>query len=137
MAKTFQELMQDMVNEDYGTLVNIASSAVSDVLPVCKQVDEENDGFLMLTSIVITAIASDGTLSATERRFLKDVFGFTDDHVDTLIGMYDKEMFNLVDKFADSFDDIKASVLVLVSAIAACDETISREETAFIRDILA
>ena len=137
MAQTFQELMQEFVNEDYDTLVEVASNAVSEILPTCKEVDQENDGFLMLTSIVITAIASDGNLTSTERRFLKDVFGFTDDHVDTLVEMYDKEMFNLVDSFADAFTDIKATVLVLITAIAACDETISREETAFIRDVIA
>ena len=45
---TFDEMLQDLVNEDYQSLVNIASNAARELIPVLKQYDSENDGALLL-----------------------------------------------------------------------------------------
>ena len=55
----------------------------------------------------------------------------------TFLSLYDSRMAELVDQFADSLSvDNKSNVLALVTAVAACDETISKEETAFIHKLL-
>lgn len=135
---SFNELMQKFVNEDYDTLVALAKNALGKVLPACQAVDPDHEGMLMLTSIVLAAIGADGTLTAIERKFLKDILGLDDEQVTKLIGMYSSQMVELVDKFADDISsDVKTDTVMLVSAIAACDEKISREETALIRKLLA
>ena len=55
-----------------------------------------------------------------------------------MIGMYDSRMVELTDKFADGMpSEIKTDTLMLVTAIAACDEKLSSEESAFIRRLMA
>ena len=49
---TFNELMQKYVNEDYSTLVVMAQKAMSNLIPVCRKVDADNDGFMMISSLV-------------------------------------------------------------------------------------
>lgn len=138
MANSFNELMQDFVNTDYSKLVAMAGQAMANLIPVCKQVDPDNDGFMMLSSIVLAAVGADGKLSGMEKQFLCDVMGLDGATVDKYIGMYNANMPELVDRFVDTLGgDIKNNAVMLVCCIAACDETISREETAFIRKLLA
>ena len=135
---TFNELMQKYVNADYSTLVVLAQKAMSNLLPVCKRVDADNDGFMMLSSLVLSAIGADGTLTALERQFLRDVMGLSDENISKYIKMYSSKMAELADHFADNMStDIKADTAMLIICICACDEKISREETAFIRKLLA
>ncbi len=138
MATTFNELMQKYVNSDYSTLVNLAQKALVNLIPVCKKVDADNDGFMMVSSIILSAIGADGVLSVLEKKFLGDVLGLDNDTVSKYIKMYNSKMADLVDHFADSLStDIKADTVMLVCCVAACDEKISREETAFIRKLMA
>lgn len=135
---TFNELMQKYVNEDYSTLVAFSQKALANLIPVCKKVDPDNDGFMMVSSLVLSAIGADGTLTALERKFLGDVLGLSDENISKYIKMYNSRMADLVDHFADSLTtDIKADTAMLIICICACDEKISREETAFIRKLLA
>ncbi len=135
---TFNELMQKYVNEDYSTLVVMAQKAMSNLIPVCRKVDAENDGFMMISSLVLSAIGADGTLTALERKFLHDVMGLSDESISKYIKMYNSRMADLADHFADNMStDIKADTAMLIICICACDEKISREETAFIRKLLA
>lgn len=135
---TFNELMQKYVNEDYSTLVLMAQKAMSNLIPVCKEVDPDNDGFMMISSLVLSAIGADGTLTVLERKFLRDVMGLSDENISKYIKMYSSKMADLADHFADNMTtDIKADVAMLIICICACDEKISREETAFIRKLLA
>ncbi len=134
---SFSELMQKCVNEDYETLVGMARSAMKDVLPACKKVDTDNDGFLMLSSLILSALGADGKLSALERKFTCEVMGIDDDTLDKFIKMYSSKMFDLADKFVDNMGtDVKAAAALLVISICACDETINRDEVAFIRRLL-
>ena len=92
----------------------------------------------MISSIVLSAIGSDKKLSQKETDFLRDCLGLDDEHIVKYINLYSPEMEALVDKFADEISaEIKLSTVALVAAIAACDEKICREESAFIRKILA
>ena len=135
---TFSELMQKYVNSDYETLVLLAQKALVNLLPACKAVDKENDGLFMATSIILAAIGADGVLTGLEKKLLADALGQDDATVQKFIGLYDSRMADLVDHFADNTnDDIKADVLMLVTAVAAVDEKISHQETALIKKIMA
>ena len=135
---TFNELMQKMVNTDYEDLVSLAQEAANRLMPHCKAVDIEYDGFFMLTALILSAIGADGVLSGLEKKMLKDALGVDDDNIQKLIGMYDSRMVELADHFVDNMgDDVKADALMLVTAFAAVDEKISREETGLIKKLMA
>ncbi|MBE6762897.1 MAG: hypothetical protein E7553_00875 [Ruminococcaceae bacterium] len=131
------ELLQEMVNKDYDELVEFGKIALSKLLPYLKQLDEENDGFFLLTSIILSAIGADGKLSALERRFLKDVVGLSDEGVDNLIKLYTAKSEDLTDALFDSAasNDFRGDLTMFILAIMAVDEHITREETAFIKKL--
>lgn len=133
---SFNELMQKHVNTDYEVLVDLAKEAVKRLIPPCQKVDPEHDGFYMLSSLILTAIAADGTLTALERRMLRDVMGLDDAAVTKFISMYDSRMAELANHFADNMgEDTKADACMLITTIASVDEKICKEETAFIRKL--
>lgn len=135
---TFEELMQKFVNSDYDVLLGLGKEAVSRVLPKCKAVDADNNGFYMLSSIVLSAIAADGYLTALEKKLLNEVLGLDEETTQKFIQMYDSRMVELTDTFCDNLDtDTKADVIMLVTIVASVDEKISREETAFIKKLFA
>ena len=134
----FGALLQEFVNKDYNELLALAKQAVVRVLPVCKTVDEQNNGIAALTGILLSAVAADGKLTRLEAQFLADITGLDAAGVDKLTDMYTGKMVELTDLLADKFSkEVKADIMILVTCLAACDETISREETAFLRQILA
>ncbi len=133
---SFEELMQKYVNMDYDTLRDLAKAAVEHLMPVCRQVDPEHNGNYMLASIVLSAIATDRTVSALEQRMLKDVLGLDNAGIQALVKLYQSEMTDLTDRFCDKINnDIKADTIMLVTCFAAVDETIVKEETALIRKL--
>lgn len=135
---SFNELMQSYVDLSYEALVQTAQLALGKLLPVCKKVDPEHEGVFMVISLVLSAVAADGVLSEKEQHFLGDVLGMDEAAINTAVHMYSSDMVDLVDQFADGLDeDTKVNSMMLIIAVAACDETISREETALIRKIIA
>ena len=134
----FNQMLQDFVNKERDELVYIAKRAMNELMPSCKTVDPQNDGYFMLTSIVLTAIGADGTLTEMERSFLREVLQQDDDTISRFIKIYDKGMYDLVDSFVDNLGtEVKSHALMLVMSIASSDEKICKEETAFIKKLLA
>lgn len=132
------EILQDMVNKEYDELLGIAKLTLKDILPACKAVDKDNDGVLMLSAILLSAVGADGTLSVKERQFLRDLLNFSDEQVSNLIKLYNADMANLVDTFVDTLEgDVKTSTVLLVASICAIDETISADEISYIKKLLA
>ena len=135
---SFEELMQKYVNTDYDVLRNLAKTAVERLMPMCRRVDPEHNGNYMLASIVLSAIATDGTISPLEQRMLKDVLGLDDAGIQALVKMYQSDMVGLTDHFCDKInEDVKADTIMLVTCFAAVDEKIAREETALIRTLFS
>ena len=133
----YNKLMQDMVNKDFDELVAIAQNSLVEVLPVCKEIDPDNNGMVMLVAIILSAVAADGKLTVKEKEFLKAALGLSDEAVDNMVKLYNGKEAELVDKFADSIStEIGAHTAIIVSAVAACDETINRDENAFIQRII-
>ncbi|MBE6587972.1 MAG: hypothetical protein E7647_06120 [Ruminococcaceae bacterium] len=131
------DILQKYVNADYDTLVTVAQKALTQLLPACREVDPENDGFLMASGIILAAVGADGVLSSLEKKFVCDVLGIKSETFDRFLKLYNEGLSELVDKFADTLEgDVKANTLTLVASVAACDEKITLEESAFIRKIL-
>lgn len=134
---SFNDTLQNLVNKDYDELLGFAKIAIGKIYPACQAVDEENKGVFMMTSIILSAIAADGKLTAIEKKFLKELLDLSDEQIDQYIGMYDSRMAELTNKFADALTaELKADVVMLVASVAACDEKISCEETAFLAKLL-
>ncbi len=135
---SLDEILQDIVNKEYDELLNIAKRALAEILPACKAVDTNNDGMIMLSSIILSAIGADGNLSAKERQFLRDLLGFSDEQVSNFIKLYNGNESDLVDMFVDTIQgEVKTSTVLFVCAICAVDETVSADEIAYIKKLLA
>lgn len=131
------DILQKYVNADYDTLVEVAQKALTELLPACREVDPDNDGFLMASGIILSAMAADDVLTSLEKKFVCDVLGIGDETFQKFLDLYNDGLADLVDKFADTLeDDVKTNTLTLVACVAACDEKITLEESAFIRKIL-
>lgn len=132
------ELLQEFVNKDYEELVAIGKIAFGEIYPVCKAIDKENDGFVAMTSIILSAIGADGKLSVLESKWLKDVIGLDDDAIDTMIKLYNSKSEDLTNALYDNApDELKSHLMMFVLSILSVDEKISREETAFIAKLFA
>ena len=135
---SLNEMLQEMVNKDYDELVAFAQRAMVEVMPSCKAVDPDNNGILMLTSLILTAVAADGVLTGLERKMLGEVTGLSNDAIDKMISMYDSRMVDLADRFVDNMgEDVKGHALMLILAFVAVDEKISKEEVRLVQKLLA
>ena len=131
------DILQKIVNQDYPDLVKLAKTSAANLLPVCKQVDPDNNVALMLSAIMLAAIGADGKLTALEQRFLGDVLDMSPSQIDRYTDLYTGNEEELVDKLADAVNSsLKADIVMLVASICAIDETISRDETALIRKLI-
>ena len=131
------DVLQKIVNQDYEELVALAKKAAANLIPVCKKIDPDNNGAIMLSAIMLSAIGADGKLTALEQKFLGDVLDMTPSQIDKYTDLYTGQEEALVDKLADNVNDsLKADIVMLVAAICAIDETISRDETAYIRKLI-
>ena len=133
---SFNELMQKYVNTDYPVLVDLAKEAVRRLIGPCRTVDPQHNGNYMLSSLILSAIAADGVVTALEKKMLGDVLGLDESGIQKMIAMYDSRMPELANYFADNMsEDTKADAIMLITVIAAVDEKICKEETALIRKL--
>lgn len=134
------QILQDLVNEDYDTLVGMAQSSIVDLLPIFNDIAEDGDGKNAIIALFATSLAVDGKLTDLEYKFVCDVLGgdFTYDEVKDIVQIhYNDEMIEAINGLADSCPtDLKSKLVVLCGAFLAVDETISRDEVAFIIKLL-
>ena len=134
---SLHDTLQSLVNKSYNELFVLAKMAMAKVLPYCKEMDAETDGRGLLTGILMAAVASDGTLSARESRFIGELTGMSGGEIRAFVVADPALTAETVDCFADLLDaEGKAAVCMLVAAVMACDERISTEENAYLRKIL-
>ncbi len=137
---SFQDLLQKYVNEDYSTLVGLAKASVADILPKCAEIDKDNKGMLLLMSIALSGIGADSKASPTEVKFLADVLGIDANKVVEILAIIVKNptSLELAKKFVGiSSTAIKASTINFIATLCACDETITRDEGAYILSLMA
>ncbi len=134
---SFNDTLQQLVNKEYPEIRKLAASALADILPILQKIDSDNNGMILLHAVIMSAIGADGKLSPKESQLLHDLTGMNNEQIDKFTDVYSSKMVDLCDKFADALNaDLKASTVLFLACIAAVDEKISREETAFLRKIL-
>lgn len=137
---TLNELLQDFVNEPYGNLVGMAKQSISDLLPVFNELAEDGQGSKFVVAFIGTSLAVDGQLSELEYRFVCDVLDgqFSYDEVKGLASAhYSGEMINAIDGLVDACPvELKSALITFCCCFLAVDETISREEVAFVQKLL-
>ena len=125
---TLNELLQDFVNEPYENLVGMAQQSIVDILPVFNEIADDGQGSKLIIAFIGTSLAIDGKLS--------DVLGgqFSYDEVKNLASAhYSGDMINAIDGLVDSAPvELKSALITFCCCFLAVDETISREEVAFV-----
>ena len=134
---TLNELLQDFVNRDYEELVAIGKIAFAKVHPVLCKIDAENNGYFLMTNVLLSAIGADGKLTDLESKWLKDVAGLDDNAIDTLLKLYNTKTEDVTDALFDNAPEtLRADLLMLVLSIMAVDEKIAYQETAFLAKLM-
>ncbi len=134
----FNQMMQDFVNKDYDEPVSFGKIALGKIMPVLEAIDTEHKGMFMLTSIILASVGADGTLTALENKWLKDVMGLTDETIDNMLKLYSSKMEDLTDALFDNApQEFKGDLMMFVLSILSVDEKISKEETAFVKKLFA
>ena len=130
-----KQILQDFVNEPYEKLVDMAIAAFADIKNTFEKVAPGVDASQLMVSLFATSLAVDGKLTELECKFVSDIFnGVTYNEIKELVeAHHSAEMVQFVDEFVDGFPvEIKSKLLTLCCCFLAVDETISRDEIAFI-----
>lgn len=140
MAKSFNEILQEIVNQSYEQLLQNASDALNDLMPFFNEAADDGNGAKFIVPIICTVMATDGKFSQLEYKFIKELIN-SDMSYDQFKGVvqqyYSESWRNTIDQLIDACDTkTKASLLCLCTYFAAVDETISKEETAFLRKLM-
>lgn len=135
----FRDLMQQYVNLDYDALLNLARNSLVKSLPALEKVlpNQENGTVFTVTFILLGAVGADGTLSVKERQFIKDLLNLDDDALNNIVKLYtgkEQDAVRGIVKMVDA--DSKIEIINLCACIVACDETITGDESAFVRSLL-
>ena len=134
------ELLQNYVNLDYEDILSIANTSLAEIMPVFNELADDGNGAKFVLPFICTSLAVDGKLSKLEYKFICDLIGDMD--YDTVLSnvqeYYSDSAVEFVDNVCDACpDDLKTSLLTFCLAFLAVDETISREEVAFVKRLLA
>ena len=110
-------------------------------MPVFNRLADDGNGASIVLPFICTTLAVDGRFTELEYRFVKDVTGVSqsyDDFKSVVQNFYSDEWVSSIDKVIDACpSDVKESLLSFCLAFVAVDETITREENAFIAKLLA
>ena len=133
---SLNQLMQKYVNMSYEELLGLAKFSLSQFIGTL--VDEAGAQTASKIIAVMTAacLGADGKLSALENKFFNDLLDCDDSYADNLAfvqSMGDDEARELVDGLVDRLsDEEKAAAVSFCLCFLAIDETITRDEVAFI-----
>ena len=132
----FRELLQKYVDTEYNVLIGLARQSLDTLEPFFQKRHGEK-ATIVIIAILNAGIGADGQLTAKEKQFLEDAFGIKPETVELMIDAYNGKEEDLVNAIHDNVeDDIKYHLFNLVAILAACDNTISRDEIAFLKKVL-
>ena len=137
----FNELLQNYVDKSYGELLGIAQLSFKDFAPCLSDMFDGSEGAAKALMVIVSScLGTDGKITALENKFLNELMG-TDSDYETTLAMAtvfgDAEGRELTDKLADVLpDDKKAALLSFCLCFLAVDETITRDEVAFVYKLM-
>lgn len=130
---SYHDLMQKCVNMSYDELLGLAKYSLSQFANTLGRTGGAAEACAVITA---ACLGVDGKLTALESKFLNDILD-SDDSYDSNLNfvrsLSGDEACELVDELVDSLSaDEKAAVISFCLCFLAVDETISRDEVAFI-----
>ena len=138
---SFNEILQDYVNKSYDELLFFAQQSFSEVAPSLSNVFGGSEGAAKAMMVIVSAcLGADGKLTMLEAKFLNDLLGVDDDYESTMqmvAAFGDDESRDLTDQLADALPaDKKAALVAFCLCFLAVDETITRDEVAFVYKLM-
>lgn len=137
---TLQELLKDYVNKPYEELLDLARNSVYDISDRLSKDGDTEIPAQVCFCLTMACIGADGQLSELERRFYKDLLGVNTTYESLSRNALESnaELATLADRMFDASGvELKASILSFCLCFLAVDETITRDEIAFINRLLA
>ena len=140
----FEERLQNLVNQDDETKVQIAANCFMELYPTFKAVDPDHDGLVVISAVLSTAAAADGQLNKAELALISALYKaikkpLDQDQIISLVrdAAGSEGAYDIVKTVRGMLDDEGAALLVnLIAAIAAIDDSISRSEVAYLADLI-
>ena len=137
----FRELMQKYVNLSFEELVEKSKDDLSTLIPIFDDITGDDSGAGLIFPLMCTCLAVDGQFTDLEHDYLCAVLGqdISFDDAKAAVAQYcGEEAQTIADKLVDSCpDNLKAVLLDLCTCIMAVDETLCRDELAFIQRLIA
>ena len=132
------ELLQDYVNKSYDELLAFGKIALSNLLDPLQSIFGTQQEVAQVVVIIISAcIGVDGKISALENKFVGDLLDNPGDYSSMIAQLSCEKSRQLTDQLFDSLTgDTKTHLLLFCLSFLAVDETISRDEVAFIKRLL-
>ena len=141
MGKSYNQILQEIVNLDYDELLTRAELVLPDVLDGLNNVARDGDGAGFLLALIGRSIVADGQFSDLEYQFvcqLLDLRYSFRELKDYLEQYCDDEWEVLLYRVIDAVDgDTRGGLLLLCLYVMAVDERISKEENALVQRLLA
>ena len=137
------QILQDIVNEPYESLVGMARQAIAELRPhfIKMAGGDEDKMATVFVGYIMASLAADGKFTQKEYEFVCDVMQvqYTYEEVKELVktGLNSEILSSLDSLFDDLPQELRSKTLLLCATFMAVDETISREEVALIHKLLA
>ncbi|MBP3395890.1 MAG: hypothetical protein J6L87_01835 [Clostridia bacterium] len=127
------QLLQNYVNMSYDELLSQANHSLSQFINTLGSAESASKICAVITA---ACLGVDGKLTSLESKFLNDLLDSDhsyDSNLDFVQSLSGDEACKLVDELVDSLSaDAKAAVVSFCLCFLAVDETISRDEVAFV-----
>ena len=143
---TFNELLQDLVNKSDEEKMSLIASNFKDIYPKLIKFDDEpdSDGHYTTMIILACAVCADGELDQFEAAVVSSIMGaigydIPESKLADIMRGITKELsiYEVMADFMDTLNtDERASLCVLVAAICAIDDKLTKNEVALIRDLM-
>jgi hypothetical protein len=130
------QLLQKYVNMDYDELLDLAKFSLSQFLDTVLEKTGADGASKICAVMTAACLGADGKLSPLENKFFNDLLGVNDSYSDNLEfvrSLGTEEARELVDGLVDAMSsEDKAAAISFCLCLLAVDETITRDEVAFI-----
>ena len=140
---SFTDAMQEIVNLSEEEKVRLAGNSFLSLMPHLAQFDEKNKGLTLVLAIFGASAGADGKLTHSEVALIRAITNaigmkLSDENVLELVKASTKEDgYKMISSLSGILDDEgRASLITLVASICAIDDTLSKEELAFIASLL-
>ncbi len=141
---TFNEMLEDLVNQDDEFKVKLAVDNYLELLPTFRKFDPKTEGMIITYAIFATTVAADGNLTPAEFDFIYALLAATGHETgeDDLLSLIraaarDDTAYNVVKDVKDHLNkEGRIKLITLIAVICSVDDSISREEVAYIASLL-